>query len=171
MGNKSILIYTFYRWQCSTYKALRQIDHISVKNYYFKGQRGLKIFLNHISKYEYKYILGIADYRKSARNVRIEGKFINKYGKSKIIDGGEAEYMPTLILDTDIEVHDKQGRNSKFYTANTAHCGPCNRSSYMCAKKIKDDALISKLAFVHIPRSIGVQEMVRMLNNFIKQLL
>jgi hypothetical protein len=165
-----ILLYSFYRWNCSTYKALRKIDDPVIKNYYFHGKQGVENFVKHITRYNYKYVLGFADYRKNARRVRIEGEFINKYGKNTILKNGPKIYKPNLDLSTNCKIIDNQDRPVEYYVADTHTWSSCNRSAYLSMHTIKENKLQTKFAFVHIPRSIPIKQMEKLIRHWIEEL-
>ncbi|MBN1618469.1 hypothetical protein JW887_03950 [Candidatus Dojkabacteria bacterium] len=167
---KPILIYTFFRRQCSTFKALRNVTHPLVKNYYFNGVSGLNTFLNHVSKSNYRYIIGIADYRKTARRVRIEDRFINRFSSGKLISEGPEYYTPTFDLPNIDGIRDNKKRNVEFYVSDKATFGSCNRSCYLALNIILKQKLNTKFAFSHIPRSIPVKEIKRIIQSWIDRI-
>jgi hypothetical protein len=147
-----ILIYTFYNWNAITYKALRGLkENPNVKKLYIRGLGGAQNLVSHILKNDYSHILGLGDYRRNALRVRIEERFINKYGKNKIIDNGPKYYESSWGLSL----------NDNIYIADNPSWGPCNRSAYLLAHAISTNNLSTKLAFVHIPRSYKKDRIVR----------
>jgi hypothetical protein len=139
-----ILIYTFYNWNGLTYKAVRALPKNSnVKKLYIRGVHGAHNLVSHVLKNNYSHILGLGDYRRTARRIRIEERFINKYGKNKIIKDGPKYCQSTWEIPL----------RENMYSSDKASWGPCNRSAYMLSHAIKQNNLDTKLAFVHIPKS------------------
>jgi hypothetical protein len=139
-----ILKYTFYNWNGLTYKAVRALsENPNVKKLYIRGIRGAHNLVSHVLKNNYSHILGLGDYRRTARRIRIEERFITKYGKNKIIKDGAKYYQSTWEIPL----------REIMYSSDKTSWGPCNRSAYMLAHAIKQNKLDTKLTFVHIPRS------------------
>lgn len=170
IGQQKTLIYTFYRWQCSTYKALRQAELTYSKPYYIRGLSGARRLMAHLRSHAYTNVIGIADYRKNARRIRIEGKFVNRFGKGMIDEAGSAEYFPSRELPIPDDITDKEGRLVESYVATSCHNGSCNRSAYLIAQMIEEEKLPTKLSFVHIPRSIPVAQIKRLLEYWDREL-
>lgn len=160
-----ILIYTFYNWNGVTYEAVRALpENSNVKKLYIRGILGARNLVSHVLKNNYSHILGLGDYRRTARRIRIEERFINKYGKNEIIKDGPKYYQSTWRIPL--------GEN--MYSSDKASWGPCNRSAYMLSHAIKQNNLNTKLAFVHVPKSYkknNDQETAKLINKWIQSLL
>lgn len=146
--NTKLLIYTFTARKNLTYKLLRKLDLKDTSRLYILGQQGVESLVTHILKNHYQFILGLGDFRKDARRIRIEAKFINKYGKSKILEIGPKYYYATGKLPL----------SENLYLSSKASNGPCNRSAYLLADTIATHKLQTKLAFVHIPSSFKIHK-------------
>ncbi len=158
----NLLIYTFFNLNGFTFKVLRNFhaERFKFKKLYIRGERGEKTLVNTLIKNNYKYVLGLGDYRKNARRIRIEARFINKYGKSKIDEAGPEFYNASwkLKLLDDMYISDKPS------------WGPCNRSAYKAARCIDEKGLKTKIAFVHIPRLLDQKYVVNVLAKWINNL-
>ena len=140
-----ILIYTFDVWNNIAFKVLKDLDITSVpvvKKFIWGNRRGAEALTNFIVKNKFTHILGLGDYRKNAKRIRIEGRFINKYGRSKIDIKGKYSYKSTWDLPI----------LENMYISDKPSNGPCNRSGYLLAQAIEMEDLDTKLGFVHIPR-------------------
>jgi len=138
-----ILIYTFYNWRGLSFKLVRELDKSKVDVYYLGS---LSVLCKMITTRNYDYIIGLGDYNKLAKNIRIETKFINRKGKSSIVENA-AEYLNSnwqLSVSNGVIISDK--------TTN----GPCNRSAYTVQKLINDKSLKMKFCFAHVPRKLNL---------------
>lgn len=143
---KNILIYTFNNKSGTTYKLLKRViseENKSVASYIIPSQNGHIMLANRIKKIMPEFIIGLGDYRKNSKRIRLESRFINKYGKNKIIADGPSSYDATLSLQL----------GNDAYLASTTSNGPCNRSAYMAAYTVSQFNLNSRVAFIHFPRS------------------
>jgi pyrrolidone-carboxylate peptidase len=95
----------------------------------------------------YSHILGLGDYRRNAKAMRIETCFINQFGKQQIRDGG-AE-----VLHSNWQLPQLPGTMISQTTSN----GPCNYSAYTLLTLIAEYGLSSHLGFIHVPRKFEEQ--------------
>ncbi len=98
-----------------------------------------------ISRENYDYILGLGDYNKLAKQIRVETIFVNRYGKEVIDSLGREKCYPSWSLSHEsLRVSDKETN------------GNCNRAAYCVESALKQNALPSKHAFLHIPSSFDL---------------
>lgn len=154
------LIYTFYSWNNLTYKIVRQIELDNTSKLYISGKNGPDRLTKQVLKNKYKYVLGLGDYRKDAKKIRIESKFQNKYGKSKIKENGFKYYMTNWKLP----------KHKQVYIAKNASRGPCNRSMYTLLHKLKQTCNSVKTAFLHVPSSFDKKEATHIVKSYFKDL-
>ncbi len=136
-----ILLYTFFSPWRKSYKLLKQLNNIDT---YILGPKAKRstLLIKKITDGNYDFVLGIADFRKGAKRARIETKFINYYGKKKIIEDASDYYISNWILKPSEQV----------YLSATTTNGPCNKSGYLILKAIQDNCLNTKYSFIHIPK-------------------
>jgi hypothetical protein len=138
-----ILLYTFYNpWKIG-FKVVNSINLPQVKKLFIVGKKGTNRIIALLTKNEYDYVLGIGNYRKNAKKIRIESKFINKYGTKEIFPGKPSFYEATWNVEP----------TASCQIANNGSNGPCNYSAYVIADFLKTNKLPTKTAFVHIPTS------------------
>ena len=145
---KKILLYTFYNWNAVGYKLLRLLTEPEVTKMYIRGIEGTKRLVQHIIHENYTHVLGLGNFRKDAKKIRIETLFINKYGKNYIRKDAPMFYQPTWELP----LYENCIKGIK--PSN----GPCNRSVYMILDAQIINNLQTKVAFVHIPRMFDVEK-------------
>lgn len=157
--NRKYLVYTFTVKKNLTYKLLRGLEHKDTSKIFMLGQKGVVRLVEQILKNHYPYILGLGDFRKNAKRIRVEEKFINRYGKSKIINSGPKYYYATwkILLGENMCLSPK--------TSN----GPCNRSACLVADTIKKNRLNAKFAFIHIPKDSNIKEAQNLLKNLLSE--
>lgn len=112
--------------------------------------------LNH----EYDNILGLGNYHKGSKNIRIETLFKNAHGKRGIVANGP-EYV-----HSNWEIEPKE----RVVISKTITNGPCNRSAYLVANTIQVHHLNTKFAFLHIPKSFGYAEAEEVVINYLDTL-
>jgi hypothetical protein len=157
-----LLIYTFFNLNGLTFKVLRNFktERSDLKKLYIRGERGEKTLVNTLLQNNYKYVLGLGDYRKDAKRIRIEAKFINKYGKGKISETGLEFYNASWKLKP----------LDDMYISDKPSWGPCNRSAYKAARCIDENNLETKVAFVHVPRKLEQDYVLSVLAKWIDNL-
>ena len=133
-----ILVYTFFNHWHITHKIVRSIQINSVDVYFLGNLASLE---KHMVNIQPEYVLGLGDFRKDSKTIRVEKIFTNKQGNRPIIINGKNIYPATWELSQ---------QEGVIYTEKTFG-GPCNRSSYILSKSIEDHHLQTKFAFVHIP--------------------
>lgn len=156
--NKPILLYTFNNWNGFTFKLLNSIENPKISKLFIQSSSKLKKLFSEISQSKYDFIIGLGDYRKTGKRIRIESFYINKYGKNEIEKASKEKYFSTLNILTD----------DNAYIADNATNGPCNRSGYLISKFIEDNNLNTKFTFIHIPRRMDKIFTLNYLNNVIK---
>jgi pyrrolidone-carboxylate peptidase len=117
---------------------------------YIYGVASIQKLLSHIENNDYDYVIGLGDFTKNAKNIRVESKFINKFFRNKISTFGEEYLDATALLPILPGMH---------ISSTTTH-GPCNRSAYLIAQGIKERDLNTKIGYLHIPGGMDV-EMIR----------
>lgn len=178
-----VLIYTFYNPRHLTFKVLRSLggldngidsgqalrlaqgnarmtqmtEEVAVDKYYLGNLNSLT---KHILETKPKYILGLGDYRKGSKAIRVETVFVNRYGKRPVAEGGKEKYLATWELE----------KQDGVIFSETPTFGPCNRSAYYLMKFIEDNSLDTKLAFVHVPSSCSEMEVTKIINSWLRSL-
>lgn len=153
---KKILVYTFKTPNQIVYKLLTKIDKDITK--YFVGS--LKQLQKSVREEKFDYIMGLGNYRKNAKYIRIENKFTNKYGRKEIIANGENIYF------ADWELNKKEG----VVNSNTPTLGPCNRSAYVLLDLIRKEKLNTKFAFIHIPKKYDFNQAFELLLYWLEEI-
>ncbi|MDD3648242.1 MAG: hypothetical protein PHS44_07155 [Candidatus Dojkabacteria bacterium] len=138
------LVYTFFNYRHLTFKLLNKLSLPNVSKYYIRGKNGVYRLAKLVEKRNYDFILGLGDYRINAKRIRIEEKFINKHGKSKIVEIAPHEYSSSWKLPV---LHEY------VHSSDKASNGPCNKSAFLVSHILKTTCHKTKNAFVHIPRS------------------
>ncbi len=159
--DKEFLFYTFHARFNLTYSLLNEFKHDDVDRYFLRNLGDVQNLVDKVLSAKYDFILGLGDFRKDAKHIRIEKGFINKYGRNKIIEDGQEFYEATWRLP---------GFENCYYSDKASN-GPCNRSGYLLSKLIADNELETKLAFVHVPSKFDLEKVKKMLNNWIESLL
>ena len=152
-----ILIYTFYAWNNKTFKFLRGYENPNIKKMYIHGVVSIHKLISHIENSNYEYIIGLGDYRSNAKKIRIESKFINKFGKFKIYKLAPDFLEATLNIKPIGET---------YVATNTTH-GPCNRSAYILSNHIYNTGLGTKLGYIHIPSGKKIEEITPIIDEII----
>ncbi len=157
-----VLIYTFYNWNNLTYKIVRNLDipELELKKYYLGN---LKSLCKHIVNYKYDYILGLGDYLKTSRRIRVEKRFINRYGRGEISLEGKEFYESNWDLDMDINKDIKY----EICESDKGSRGPCNRSGYKILETFECKGVTSKFAFVHIPGKLEKSEIIKLIKSWL----
>lgn len=151
-----ILAYTFFNHNHLTFKLLKSLEHNNLHKFYLGDINKLT---RHILKSNYDHILGLGDYRRNTKRIRIEEEFVNKYGKNKINEYGKDSYQSTWQLQL----------KENAYLSNKASNGPCNRSGYLISKTISENNLKTKFTFVHIPRSYNFTKSKTILEEWLSE--
>jgi len=144
--NSKILLYSFYNPRTISNKIIFN-SRTEDTDIYFLGN--LNSLINKICKNKYDLIIGIGNYRKNAKHIRIETKFINRYGKRKINLTGPEFYSSNSTI--------QDGLNNNFIFSKTTTNGPCNRSGYKVMECIAKNAINSRFLFVHVPKSYDLK--------------
>lgn len=155
-----VLVYTFYNRWGKTSRLLYNLHNPDVEKFYINnGLRGVNQLISKIKTDEFDFIIGLGDYRKDAKRIRIESVFINRYGRKPIIDK-----VPSVLFSTASLV---PCENS--YIGDKPSNGPCNRSAFLLQNTINENNLKTKLAFVHVPRSFDSLTAEKILSNWIDE--
>jgi len=155
-----LLLYTFYNWNNLTYKILRSEEFENFKKIYISGKRGTDRLIKTVLKNKYDFVIGFGDFNKRAKRIKIESKFINKYGVRKIVDNTPEFYKATLKLSV----------KSLTYRTTTTSNGPCNRSAFLLIHNAKINNIDSKISFVHIPSSFAIDRAKKIILSWINEL-
>ena len=134
----NILIYTFFSYTKHTSKELYEFNDKRIDKLFIPNTFSTDRLLDLIPKY--RYVIGIADHRKDCKKSRFDTKYVNKYGKRKILENS-SEY---LYSNLDIVLPDT------FYKYEKTTNGPCNRSAYLVMNKIVNEKLDTKFGFFHL---------------------
>ena len=181
----NVLVYTFFNPHHLTFKILRSLDLglvdggdncidsrlPSFVNNFGRAQRGndigmsvdkyylgnLNSLAKHILETKPQYVLGLGDFRKDGKNIRVENVFVNKYGRNKIVENGKEKYLATWKIP----------EQNKIVFSQLGSWGPCNRSGYILSKVIEDNNLDTKLAFIHVPSSYPQVVVTKTLNGLL----
>jgi hypothetical protein len=159
-NSPNTLVYTFSQYRNLTNKVLRNISNNTIDKYFIGGGDDYANCADTIVATGYNAVIGLGDYRKNAKRIRIEGKFLNKYGKSEIDPAAPNSYQASLDLSL----------NDEMYISDKPTWGPCNRSAFVIANAIVQNNLDTKLAFVHVPRSLDVEYVSEILSEWINAL-
>jgi hypothetical protein len=149
-----VLVYTFYAPANLTFKLLSQLQIPALQKYYLGNLNSL---LSNIKDSHYTHILGLGDYRKGTKDMRLEQKFHNKHGKHQIVVGGPDYCQPTwdLLLQNGVIKSDLVTQ------------GPCNKSAYTILNFLSANHLPTKFAFVHIPKDYSLSLASQILTNWL----
>ncbi|MBU0976376.1 MAG: hypothetical protein ABIE03_03495 [Patescibacteria group bacterium] len=153
------LIYTFFNYRNLTFRLSNKLTYPEVSKYYLRGKNSADRLVKYIEKHHFEYILGLGDYRKNSKRIRIEERFMNKYGKNEIIATAPRYYKATWELPI---------LNNKIYISDKPSNGPCNRSAYLISHILHSQNQNTKLAFVHIPKSYKIDKAEGFVNSWIK---
>lgn len=174
-----ILLYTFYkRWGlCSRVvweltDSIRNADlrSLHLDRYYINGLNGVNGLLKKVETEEFDCVIGLGDYRKDSKKIRIEERFVNKYGKNLILTDGKDWYNSTWdILNKPHPAPLLIGEGTIDISYNAGN-GPCNRSAYLVSELIERKDLKTKLLFLHVPRKMDLEYTVGVIQNLIQNL-
>ena len=151
-----ILIYTFFNYTRKTSRILYELDSekYHIDKLFVPNTFSTKKLLEQIPKY--RYVIGIADHNRNAKQSRYDPKYVNRYGKRMIIEDGKEEYVSNL----DIVLP------STFYKYTSTTNGPCNRSAYLIMNEIINNQLDTKFGFFHLRKDRVMED----IENIIKKL-
>lgn len=149
-----ILLYTFYNPRQLPFKILTSLKNKNVQKYFLGN---LATMLKNIEKERYDYILGLGDYRKDSKKIRIETSFINKYGRRRILEDSPEKFSSIWKISP----------TPQIYFSEKASNGPCNRSAYLITDLISKNNLLSKLAFIHIPKSYSPGKSLKFISSLV----
>ncbi len=148
VASMKILLYTFYNWNNLTYKILRSKEFNKYRKLYITGRNGVNRLVKNFIKNKYDLVLGFGDFNKRAKRIRIETRFINKYGIRKIVNNAPEFYRATLKLLL----------KTQTYRSDKISNGPCNRSAFLLIHNAKVNNISTKISFVHIPSSFDIDK-------------
>ena len=134
----NILIYTFFNYTKQSSKVLYSLDLEGIDKLFIPNTFSTKKLLEIIPNYD--CVIGIADHNRNAKKSRFDPRYINKYGKRKILENGQEEY----ISNWEIELP------GGFYEYESATNGPCNRSAYLIMNEIVNRKFNTKFGFFHL---------------------
>lgn len=144
-------------------------NDIILARYYINGLRGVSGLLKKIEEENYDYIVGLGDYRKDANKIRVESKFVNKYGRNEILEDGKDCYNADVGFLQEIVDENKPHPIPLLLGEGTTN-GPCNRSAYLISELIERKSLKAKLLFLHIPRESVLDCTEKIIQNVIMKL-
>jgi|GEM_PF-1881044 len=152
-----LLIYTFSNWNSACNKLLKAlfipnvpIPNVEVK--YIRGLQGVNNLVKQIEANGYLKVLGLGNYRKDAKRIRIEGRFVNRYGKNVIVPGAPEYLYPSW--------NHLKGKIPNSYVADKPSNGPCNRSGYLISSAISKRHFPTKFAFLHVPKLYQINRLI-----------
>ena len=154
------LLYTFQNQNNITFKILRLKEFDKYDRYFISGLESTKQLMHKFIRDKYKYVIGFGDFSKRVKRIRIETKFINRYGKSKIILNAHEYYNATLNLPI----------KPLTYKSNATSNGPCNRSAFLLSHNTKINNINAKINFIHIPSSFNINKAKMIILSWIKEL-
>lgn len=154
------LLYTFFR-NGFTYNIARELEIPDINKIYVAGEIGAKRLCAHIRKHEYEFILGIGNYSRNAKKIRVEKIFQNKIGSNKVCLDGKKFYESNLF----IPVFENMISSDKTTT------GPCNATAYLIHETIEKFSLKSKAGFLHISRGLEKEKVKDLLEKTIRKIL
>jgi len=151
-----ILLYTFNVSSSITIKIVREVT-FPVSKYYLGSLKDLERL---IRDEHFDYILGLGNYNGKSRYIRIECVYKNKYRYSnrQIINSGKSEYLSTWKLS----------KYKGSAIAKNVLYGPCNRSAYKMSALIDENNLLTKFAFIHIPKKCDFDTALELVNRWLK---
>lgn len=136
------LIYTFFSYTKASSKLLYKTDLPGWNKLFLPRDNATKKLISLVP--EYDLIIGIADHNKNATQNRFDPKYVNKWGRRTIIEGGPEFYISNIsIVSPDI------------YTYSSVTNGPCNRSAYLIMHEITIKGLSSRFGFFHLMKSMN----------------
>lgn len=150
----NILVYTFFNYTKKCSKALYNLDLEDIDKLFVPNTFSTKKLLEIISNYE--YVIGIADQNKNASRSRFDPKYVNRYGRRMILEGGREEYISNLRIDL------PEG----FYEYKSITNGPCNRSAYLIMNKIANEKLNTKFGFFHLRKQNIAMDLPKVITSF-----
>lgn len=150
------MVYTFNTPQCICYKILQEINNHNVQMFYLGKFCDLA---NLIEKERFDYILGLGNFRKSEKFIRVETVYRNWYGNKKIQKIGQEYYEATWKLST----------NDGVVLSASTTIGPCNRTAYKICQMIKKNNLQTKMTLVHIPKGFKIIEARTTIEEWLKE--
>ncbi len=160
-----ILLYTFYKrwglcsrvvWEMTDSVGNADLRSLQLERYYISGLRGVSDLLKKIEEENYDLVIGLGDYRKDAKKIRFETKFINKYGRNRILAKGEDCYnADEAFLNKIVEIGSKPV-STEMQISSSVTNGPCNRSAYLILNLIAEKNLKTEFAFIHVPRKMEI---------------
>ncbi len=151
----NILIYTFFSYTKKSSKELYLLENKNIDKLFIPNTFSTNKLLSLVPKY--RYVIGIADNRKNAKESRFDTKYINRYGKRELVNNS-SEY---LYSNLDIVLPDT------FYTYDNTTNGPCNRSAYLVMDRIVNEKLDTKFGFFHINKNRVKDAIGEILENLI----
>lgn len=143
-----ILLYTFQNPNNLTYKFLRSNEFANYEKQYISGKNGLNRLIKTLIKNKYDFVIGFGDFNKRVKEIRIETRFINKYGIRKIVNNAPEFYRATLKLSL----------KTQTYRSDKISNGPCNRSAFLLIHNAKVNNISTKISFAHIPSSFDIDK-------------
>jgi pyrrolidone-carboxylate peptidase len=149
----TILLYTFNVPTQIAYKLVKKFE--DQENTFYLGS--LKNLKNTILENKFDYILGLGNYSKHAKNIRIESSFVNRYGNKEIVKGGQYVYIAGWELK----------KEDGVVKSVTSTQGPCNRSAYVISELIERKVLHTKLGFIHIPKNFNSDKAYTLIHNWL----
>ena len=137
-----ILIYTFFSYSKVTSKGLYEFKNVKYKldKLYIPNRFATNKLINIIPDYD--FVIGIADHNKKALKSRFDPKYINKYSKKVLLEGGSEFLNSNLEIDF----------SNYFYKYTSTTNGPCNRSAYLVMNEIDSNNLKTKFGFFHLSK-------------------
>jgi hypothetical protein len=149
-----ILIYTFFSYSKVTSKGLYKFNNVKYKfdKLFIPNRFVTNKLIDKIPNYD--FVIGIADHNKKALKSRFDPKYINRYSKKVLIEGGSE------FLDSNL----KMDLPDNFYTYTSTTNGPCNRSAYLIMNEIYSNNLKTKFGFFHLSKKSWEKDLEIIMN-------
>lgn len=141
------LIYCFKTPTTTAYKAVSKFEGFVDVLYLGKMDK----LIDKIKNNNYDFILGIGNFGRNIKRIRVESKFVNKYRKKETSLDGKSFYESTWKLYL---------FNNMYLTRGVTD-GACNRSAYLVLKFVEENNLKSKLAFLHVARKYDLETTIK----------
>jgi hypothetical protein len=153
-----ILIYTFFSYSKVTSKGLYEFINVKYKfdKLFIPNRFATNKLVDKISDYD--FVIGIADHNKRASKSRFDPKYINRYSKKVLLEGGPE------FLKSNLEINFP----NNFYTYTGTTNGPCNRSAYLVMNEIDSNNLKTKFGFFHLSKKNWEKDLKMVINEINK---
>lgn len=118
----------------------------------------IKSLIKKISIEKPTHIIGLGNYRKDSKIIRIEQEFMNKCGRNIIEKNGPEKVYSNWSIEP----------NELSKLTNYAGNGPCNMSAYLILRELEKSGMTNtKFAFLHIPAKFEVEKSREFIVSFV----